>query len=663
MKTLPLLIFILLFTLGCSGKKNSSKAMFNIISLGHLTSADYSGGMMLYGKNHDDGAAFSRILSSEADFSFPLDNGHYDFHIIMWDGASGHFTGDAFCGNIQGIILNGGETPINIYMSKERCANQLVNGASVSINGNNDLAQLDFRSCTDNALAAIITFSPNDCTNGNAGDIQSFKISLLEYQGDKSSVNDYLTSECISSFDGTGLRFPTGNGANQFFATKLQYFSDTSCGSSLANVIYPNSLSNPANPNDTSLFYNSAGTNYLLFDDIGLPGSAAQGPSPFVSTWQTTTAAESITLPLRSGYNYNFTVDWGDGSPADTVTSDTDLDKTHTYASPGTYNVSITGTVEAWFFNNSGDKDKIISVTDLGDMGWLNLENAFWGCSNMTSFAGGNTANVTSMGSMFRQATLLNSLDLSSFDTALVTDMGSMFKDSPALTSLDLSGFDTSSVINMSAMFLNASGLSNLNLSGLNTANVNTMQWMFQGASSLTSLDLSSFNTSSVTDMSFMFRDASSLTSLDLSGFNTTNVTKMNWMFYNASNLPSLDLSIFDTSSVTDMSFMFYGTTSLNSLDLSSFNTANVTTMQSMFYSASSLASMNLSHFNTTSVTNMSNMFRSTASLTALDTTGWDISSAGTSTDVFTGANIGLSVSCDQGGLPGTGSFFGKTCY
>ncbi|MCP4456431.1 MAG: BspA family leucine-rich repeat surface protein, partial [Cytophagales bacterium] len=34
----------------------------------------------------------------------------------------------------------------------------------------------------------------------------------------------------------------------------------------------------------------------------------------FITTWQTTTASESITIPTTGGSGYNYTVDWGDGN-------------------------------------------------------------------------------------------------------------------------------------------------------------------------------------------------------------------------------------------------------------------------------------------------------------------------------------------------------------
>ncbi|MBT7609767.1 MAG: BspA family leucine-rich repeat surface protein, partial [Bacteriovoracaceae bacterium] len=160
--------------------------------------------------------------------------------------------------------------------------------------------------------------------------------------------------------------------------------------------------------------------------DLSLNGS---GISPFVSVWATTLSPQPITLPLKDGYNYNFEVDWGDGTTVDTITSFDQAEATHRYATAGIYTITMTGLLEAWSFNNLGDKLKITSVTDFGDMGWINLNGAFSGCTNLTAFAGGDTAAVTDMSAMFAGATGLTSLDLSSFNTAEVTDMSLMFNN------------------------------------------------------------------------------------------------------------------------------------------------------------------------------------------------------------------------------------------
>ena len=179
---------------------------------------------------------------------------------------------------------------------------------------------------------------------------------------------------------------------------------------------------------------------------------------------------------------------------------------------------------------------------------------------------------------------VIEKLDLSSFDTSNVTNMSSMFYGCSSLTSLDLSSFNTSSVTNMDSMFSGCSSLTSLDLSSFNTSSVTDMQSMFSQCSLLTSLDVSGFNTSKVKNMSDMFRDCSSLTSLDLSGFNTSNVTDMYMMFCNCSSLTNLDLSSFNTSKVTNMSYMFSSCSKLQTQI--NITNANTTSYRYMFKSA-----------------------------------------------------------------------------
>ena len=302
----------------------------------------------------------------------------------------------------------------------------------------------------------------------------------------------------------------------------------------------------------------------------------------FVMTITTTGADETFTIPCQNVGTFDASIDWGDGSFSG-ITAYNDAGLAHTFASAGDHTIRISGSFPNIYFNNGGDRLKVTRVDNFGDVGWAQLNMAFLGCSNMTSFASGSTdtSSVTNMISMFQNCTSLTSLDVSGFDTSSVTRMDSMFQNCSSLTSLDVSGFDTSSVTNMNSMFRFCTSLTSLDVSGFDTSSVTAMNFMFYNCPSLTSLDVSGFDTSSVTNMSSMFRSCSSLTSLDVSGFDTSSVTNMVSMFYVCTSLTSLDVSGFDTSSVTAMSSMFRSCSSLTDVigvenfDIEGLNSTN----------------------------------------------------------------------------------------
>ena len=144
----------------------------------------------------------------------------------------------------------------------------------------------------------------------------------------------------------------------------------------------------------------------------------------FITNWDTTSSSEMITLPATSTSN-NFTVDWGDGSAIETVTT---ASPTHIYVSIGNYNITIEGTCPAWSFSNTGDKLKIKDVSNWGIVGFTNLFSAFYGCSNMTTSASdaGDFSAVTNMYAMFQFASVANP-DVSNWNVSSVKNMYNMF--------------------------------------------------------------------------------------------------------------------------------------------------------------------------------------------------------------------------------------------
>lgn len=229
---------------------------------------------------------------------------------------------------------------------------------------------------------------------------------------------------------------------------------------------------------------------------------------------------------------------------------------------------------------------------------------------------------------MFSSFSSVYSADLSGIDTSEVISMKGMFKDASLLNPIDISRFDTRKVQDMSEMFsgirffTRGTATINLNLSNFNTANVVNMKGMFKDSSRFTDINMSSFNTSKVTDMSEMFRDAAKLTTINLSSFDFQNVTDMNGMFYQLRNLQTVVVSRFNTGKVTNFKNMFWNA-SITSLNTAGFETQSAVNMSGMFY-GTRIPNLDLSSFNTQNVTDMSGMFGETEYTVKLYLTNFD---------------------------------------
>jgi hypothetical protein len=122
-------------------------------------------------------------------------------------------------------------------------------------------------------------------------------------------------------------------------------------------------------------FFQVSGNIIYVTNDFYIYGNLTILSNAFISTWNTnnitgsSSAFNQIKLPLNSLGNYNFTVDWGDGT-SDVITSWNQVETLHTYASAGTYTVSIVGTISEWSFGNSvvTDSRKLLSIESWGTL-------------------------------------------------------------------------------------------------------------------------------------------------------------------------------------------------------------------------------------------------------------------------------------------------------
>ena len=305
------------------------------------------------------------------------------------------------------------------------------------------------------------------------------------------------------------------------------------------------------------------------------------GGRPFITTWKTdnagTSNSTSITIPT-TGTGYNYDVDWNNDGIFDEFGKTGSA--THDYGTAGTYQVAIRGAFPRIYFNNGGDKSKLLNVNQWGDITWTSMVFAFYGCNNLniTSTDVPNLSSVTSLSSMFQNCSSLNG---------------------PA----NINSWNVSSVTSMGFLFTNAS-IFNQNIGSWNVANVTVMLNMFSGATNFNQ-DIGSWNVGLVTNMSGMFTSASAFNQ-NINSWNVANVTVFSGMFTSATSF-NQPLNSWNVSHGLYMNSMFESATAFNQ-NIGSWNVATVSEMNNMFYGASAF-NQNIGSWNVGAVTNMAYMF------------------------------------------------------
>jgi len=215
------------------------------------------------------------------------------------------------------------------------------------------------------------------------------------------------------------------------------------------------------------------------------PKTQSLGLEGFVFDVDTTQSGVSTStqfkLPLSSTGTTNVIVDWGDNS-ADTITSWNQSETTHTYSASGIYTITITGTLEGWFINNSGDKLKIKEVKNWGNGNGLTLKNInggfFMGAINMTCIAT-DAPNISA--SNFQQ----------------------IFRSASSIVS-GVKNWDVSNVTNLIFGFYGANDF-NEDLSNWDVRNVTNFKYCFERCFDLDQ-SFASWDMSSATDVGRMFK-------------------------------------------------------------------------------------------------------------------------------------------------------------
>jgi hypothetical protein len=247
---------------------------------------------------------------------------------------------------------------------------------------------------------------------------------------------------------------------------------------------------------------------------------------PFVFKVTTTTASTVFTCPLvdYGGLTPSLYINWGDGNTSPLITASNSANRIHTYASVGTYIITISGFMPGFSVNNnSAIRNLITEIVQFGIVGLRAIN--FYGCQNVTSIP--SSASLSAVGgytgldevvsfSGFMQATRITSIPADMFQySTKATTFSNTFASVLTLTTVP-------------------SGLFN------NVPNVTTFASCFFGCTALTSVpsDLFDQNTTAV-NFSGTFYNCRALTNVLQFTYNTS-VTIFNNVYNMSSTVNSL---------------------------------------------------------------------------------------------------------------------------
>lgn len=226
--------------------------------------------------------------------------------------------------------------------------------------------------------------------------------------------------------------------------------------------------------------------------------------------------------------------------------------------------VSTTSPGGAVSWTHHGNSDKLLEISQWGNIQWQSMYNAFSNCR-------------------YLQITATDSPDLSG-----VQDASYMFYNANSLTgSASMANWNTSNIENFRNMFSHISLFQipdnfNAPIGTWNTSNATDFRYMFENRITFNQ-NLNSWDTSKVTDMSYMFSGTQAFNQ-PLNNWNTSNVTNMMWMFHFNTNF-NQPLNSWNVSKVTNIAHMFHGCSAFNQ-PLDSWNTSVLTDFSTVFSAA-----------------------------------------------------------------------------
>ena len=310
----------------------------------------------------------------------------------------------------------------------------------------------------------------------------------------------------------------------------------------------------------------------------------------------------SVNMRTTDGSTY--TIDWGDGN-VETCTSNVQTIHDYYFA-----NAALDGTLtskgykqalvriypqagKTFYRCNLSEKASTPSGLQAYTSGWLdlnfNLPNLNSGQNLLIS---GTTirhgylerVNITSWGSitnidaLFRNCSVLESINSNEFNMANITVAASMFFGCYKLGELDCSSWDLRKCTNLANFVRDCRALERISCSTWNLSACTSLDAAFFTCDALSDLDVSNWDTRNLANLSYTFGSCFSLKTLNLSGWDTRKVTALTNTFNSCFTLQTIDISNWQLpicTAATDAFFQCYNLQKLETCNLSAVTSPN----------------------------------------------------------------------------------------
>lgn len=365
--------------------------------------------------------------------------------------------------NISAIVKPGGlPTTVTIQYGLTNSYGSTIIATQSPVNGYSDVPI----TATITGLSIYTTYYWRIKVNNSLGETYTVGHSFRT-----SSNAPIISSEAADSITDSGAQITAYvNPIGESTVVTVEYGETNSYGSSVAcaespitgetNILVSSELSG-LTPNTTYHWrikaVNSVGTAYSSDHNF-----TSDIDKTFVMK-VTLNNGNTLEIPMVTGYNYDFTIDWGDGSALSTINAYDDADRFHTYITGGTYLVKLLGTCEAIRFNTAPNSYWPREIVQWGDLGFKNLEGAFM-CYYLTKIPAGvmSMPLCTNFKQMF-SGSGLTMIPTSIICSPSVTDMTRMFYACVSMTGIAPNLWDIYPSVLHTYCFYVCSGLSNYN--------------------------------------------------------------------------------------------------------------------------------------------------------------------------------------------------------